>query len=246
MRIAAYIPLHYGLEYLKESIQAIEPFVEVIYIIYTKIPSFGFSTTMKCPETEKELKKLALNTSNKVQWIEGEYGQENAHRARIFSLIGDEKYDLVLTVDADEIWNQESLKQCIQEAFSSKARYIGINGFLNFWKSFNHVCLDHFAPIRFINLHNSNTEQQFINGVVYHFSCAQKLKLIKYKLDIHGHKDEIRPGWLKNIYLKWTPENNLQNLHLVAEGLWNAVPFDKQLLPQSLHEHVNFNKDVIL
>ena len=241
-RVLAYIPLHYGKEYLRQAIQAVENHVEKIVILYTDKPSQGFANQSQCPESEQELREIA-SLSSKVQWVRGEWGHESHHRSYIYQFAKD--YDQILALDADEVWDEQSLVQCLEQASKTGKKYVGITGFVNFWKSFNHACYDGFAPIRIINVKVENQEQEFIPGKVYHFSCAQSYKIIKYKLEVTGHRDEIRKDWLTEIYLKWTPQNNLQDLHLTSVGLWNAVPFDKTTLPEILKQHPNYHKDAI-
>ncbi len=241
MRVLAYIPLHYGAEYLRESILSINDRVDKIIILYSEKPSFGFGTEIECPESEQKLKEIAFEASDKVSWERVNFGSEGDHRKYIFKYANG--FDLILAVDADEIWDDESLWHCLRVAADRREKYYGIDGFINFWRSFNHVCLDGFCPIRIINLHALNEEQAFIKGKIYHFSCAQSEEIMDYKYLIHGHKDEIRPGWLENTYKKW--KQGTGDLHPVAIGLWNAVDFDKNTLPLILKLHPNFNKEVI-
>lgn len=242
-KVLAYVPLHYGKEYLRESLLSIEPFVEKIIILYTEKPSYGFGTTVQCPETEGELKEIALSVSDKVEWIKISPGNEGEHRGYIYRL--SEGYDGILSIDADEIFDQDDLPVAIDLADKSGKRYIGFGGYINFWKSFNYACYDGFTPIRYINL--KNTEGQYVVPCkVYHFSTAQSIETMKYKLLIHGHKNEIRPGWFEEVYQKWTPGAKIPlGLHLVSYNLWEATPYNKELLPLSLRRHPNYNKDVI-
>mgnify|MGYP001567218164 FL=1 len=241
-KILGYMPLHYGKSYLKEAIQSISPFVDKIMVFYTSNPSFGHGTNHTCPDSGEDLKRIALAASEKVKWVVVAPGNEGAHRGLIYDYATG--YDGILTIDSDEVFEQEDLPHALDLCFKTDKRYIGFGGYINFWKSFNYACYDGYTPIRFINLHNTGG-----NGVVpvrvYHFSTAQRDEIMVYKLLVHGHKDEIRPGWYEDIYKAWTPENNFTDLHLVALGLWNATPFDRNLLPECLKSHANYGKDVI-
>lgn len=242
MRVIGYIPLMYGAEYLEACIKSMENHVEKIIIVYTEKPSQGHATNIPCPETEEELKSIALNASGKCEWHKSEFGSESAHRNYILPFASG--YDLVFTLDADEIVHQDDIKEALAYAYNSNRRHIGFRGFINFWRSFNNVCIDGFVPYRIVNLKNS-AGTDAVNCRVYHFSTAQKIETIRFKWNVSGHKDELRRNWIDKIYLGWTPENNLQDLHPVAIGLWNAVPFDKETLPEILKSHPNFNKDLI-
>lgn len=241
-RIICYVPLHYGCEYLKEAIQSVAPFVDRIVVLYSKTPSYGFGTALSCPETADQLKRIAMSASNKVEWRSITAGTEGEHRNYIYKLSNG--YDGVLTIDADEVFDPIDLPIAIDLAMNSDKRYIGFAGYINFWKSFNYACYDGFTPIRFTNLHNIAGEG-VVPCKVYHFSTAQKQSIMEYKLLVHGHKNEIRPNWFNDIYMAWTPDNNIQDLHLVAFGIWNATPYDKNKLPDILKSHPNFHKDVI-
>jgi hypothetical protein len=245
-RVICYIPLHYGLEYLPQAIKAVEPFCEKIVILYTSKPSYGHGTNVPCPESEFELRMAALNASSKVQWESISAHQEGTHRGLIFRLAEQGGFDGVLTCDADEVWGD--LTEWLPKFHTSKARNIGITGYRNFWRSFNHICRDGFAPIRYINLHNKDGQENF-DATIYHFGCAQRMEIMQYKLLIHGHLPELRQGWLEKVYSSWYEGKETPGgLHLTAWNppLWQAEKYDKTQLPQILREHFNYNKDVIL
>lgn len=246
-KLISYCPILYGAEYLKEAIQAVEPYVERIIMLYTPNPSYGHGTTMPCPESESELKEIALNASPKVEWMKIEAHQENQHRGFIYKIAESGGYDGILAFDADEIMGD--LTDILPLCQASTKRYIGFGKYINFWKSFNHACYDGFTPIRYYNLHNTDAKGcDVVPAIVYHFSTAQRMEIMRYKLEIHGHKSEIRPGWLTDIYQRWEPGMEIPlGLHLVAHNCWpNAIDFDKNTLPLSLRNHPNFSKDVIV
>lgn len=244
-KVLFYIPLHYGGEFLDAAIKQAEPYTDKIVILYSSSPSYGHGTNVPCPESESDLKNIAYSASKLVEWHNVSVNGEGAHRGLIFRIAEQGSYDGVLTCDADEVFND--LTEWIPKFNESKARNIGFTGYVNFWKSFNHACYDSFAPIRYINLHNKDGQENF-NVPVYHFGCAQRMPIMEYKLLIHGHKSEIRPNWLENVYKRWQPGMEIENgLHLVANGLWsNATPYDKTQLPQILRNHFNYPKDVIV
>lgn len=242
-KVLAYYPLLYGKEYLRESILSIEPCVDKIIVVYTPQPSFGHSAADPCPETEDELKEIALSASDKVMWIKVSDGfwMESAHRQYIYSF--SDGYDLVLAVDADEVWDTDDLRRCLDEAMGIDAKYIQVAGFINFWRSFNHACYDHFQPVRITNLRsNDESWQGVVSGKVYHFSLAQNMDLIRWKWGVHGHKNEMRADFFDKLE-NWYP--GIGDLHPTSIGLWNAVDFDKHTMPEILKKHPNFHKERI-
>lgn len=243
MKILCYIPLHYGKEYLHEVIKTVDQYVDHILILYTEYPSFGHMTKLTCPDSKKELFDIASCSSNKIEWKNIKVCTEGEHRNLAIDYAKKHNYDLVLAVDADEIWEEKDLVRVLSEAFNSTERYFKIKGFINFYRSFNTVCLDGFEPVRIINMKNSNDLYKTLNGCIYHFSLAQSTKIVKYKWTCHGHQNELRHNWLNDKYINFTA--GMQDLHPVAIGLWNPIAFDKNTLPPILKSHQNFNKDLI-
>lgn len=242
MRVIGYIPLMYGAEYLEACIKSMENHCEKILVVYTDKPSQGHGTIHKCPETEEQLKEIAMKASNKIEWHKGQFGFEAEHRNYILKYTTG--YDLVFTLDSDEVVDSSKLSHALKLAYESDKRHIGIAGFVNFWRSFNYACYDGFTPYRIVNLRNSGGTG-VVELPIYHFSTAQKLEIVRFKWNVSGHKDELRRNWIDDVYLRWTPENQIQDLHPVAFGLWNATPFDKENLPDILKQHPNFNKEII-
>lgn len=245
-RIIGELILHYGGEYLECAIKSAARYCEEIVILYTPKPSHGYGTNIPCPETEAELMNIAYSASNKVRWVNVDASLEGVHRGQIFKIADQGKYDGILVFDADEVYGDiaEQIEQCWQ----STKRNIGFSKYINFWRSFNYACYDGFTPIRFHNLHNKDENGcGVVDATVYHFGCAQRMEIMRYKLLIHGHFSEIRPNWLKDVYERWEPGMVIdKGLHLVAHDLWpQATPYDKNTLPDILKNHPNFGKDVI-
>lgn len=245
MRVIGFMPIHYGCEYLQESLSSIKDHCQKVVVAYTPNPSHGYGTTDICPDTRDEIFRIASETlGDKLIWDENNYSQENQHRRQIHNYsMG---YDLVMSIDADEVFEPKEIQSALEYAYNNPERYYGIKGYINFWRSFNHACYDGFRPIRIENLNNHNTLQNHECPLtIYHFSTAQSEAVMRYKFKVFGHASEIRKGWLDDIYYGWTLENNFGDLHCVAIGLWNPVEFDKRQLPEMLRLHDNFYKELI-
>ena len=240
MKVAAYYPIHYGCEYLDASIRSIDSLVDQIFILYTDSPTYGYKTDMKCPESEDEIKSIAYGASQKITWIKIDADNEGNHRGIIFNHVND--FDVLLSIDTDEIWDYEDLKRCIEETYQGETRERRVKGFIHFWKSFNHICQDNDQPLRFFNLRRNNGLSEAVHGKVYHFGYAQSDKIMDYKFEIHGHKHELKKDWLNEVYYPWKEGD--KNLHPVSD-MWEAIPFDKETLPPVLKSHPNFNKNII-
>ena len=243
MKTLAYYPVHYGAEYLDASIRSISDQVDKIVILYTTHPSYGHGTATPCPESESEIRDIAHAASNKVHWVNSDGAwNEGQHRSLAWKYA--HGYNVMLAVDADEIWEPVSLEKCIKETYEGSSWRRNVNGFVNFWKSFNWACYDGFQPARLFNINKNNQIEESINGTIYHFGYAQDKKIMDYKFEIHGHKNEIKPGWLANTYYAWQPGD--KDIHPTCTVWGEAVAFDKNTLPDVLKTHPNFNKKIII
>jgi len=245
MKINAYIMLHYGSEYLDACIRSIDPVVDQINIVYQEAASHQRAPKGAiCPDSVFLLKNIAKNASNKIKWHivsnntrECDHLQEGLRRS--------DGCDLYLRMDADEVWEPNSLQNCIDQAANTDSMYIGIVGFVNFWRSFDHAVFDRFGPIRIHNMKSTNKAPKMIDGTMYHFGYAINEATMKYKLLIHGHKDEWRAEW-HDRWLKWTPETVGENWHPTTDAYWHKVePFDKTILPDYLKTHPYYNVPII-
>ena len=245
MKVLGFLTIHYGLEYLKESLTSIKDHCEKVVVAYTPNPSHGFGTTEVCPDSKSDIKLICEQVlGSKLIWDENSYSAENQHRRKAHDYASG--YDLILTIDADEVFEPKEITNALQYALNGTSQYYGIKGYINFWRSFNYACYDGFRPIRIENLHNRNGLQDHECPLtIYHFSTAQSEPVMRYKYKIFGHASEIRTNWLNDIHYAWTPQNQIKDIHPVAFGLWNAVPYAKHNMPEFLKEHVNFNKELI-
>ena len=246
MKVLGFMPIHYGIEYLKESLLSIRDHVDGMVVSYTHKPSHGFKTILECPDKAEDIRKICEDVlGDKLIWDEAEfYGAENQHRnvAKKYS----QGFDLIISIDADEVFEPTETEIALKYAYTHNERYYGIKGYLNFWRSFNWICLDGFRPIRIENLNRHNSLQNLECPLtIYHFSTAQKREIMEYKYSCFGHANEIKNDYLENVFYKWTPENNFGDLHPVSLNLWNAIKYDKNKLPNFMHSHPNFNKLLI-
>ena len=238
MRVIGYSALHYGKDFFRESLLSVIDLVDEFVVLYVSNPSYGYSSKVVCPEHEGELRKIAEEVcGEKLKWIKKNYSSEGQHRAEIYNYT--KGYDLLLSVDSDEVFDTEQLKNGLDIAFKGVHRNYGINGYVNLWRSFNHACSDGFLPIRVINLHNQHKKMSSLDVTIWHFSCCQSDTIMNYKYEIHGHKSELRYNWLNDFYYS----DRMIDLHPVAIDLWNAVKYDKEQMPSYLKEHRYFNKE---
>ena len=223
-KVLAYMPLHYGKEYVGYAIRSVYDLVDRIVIFYTPQPSFGhIDPEAVNPDNREELKEaLTFQVSDdkgKIEWREGWWGNETAHRSAAESLAKILEYDILLAVDYDEVWDAETLRQAIEYVKSSPYKIYRVP-FVHLWKGFEMVCRDAAQPTRFTKLSGEGETYIPMDKPVYHFGYAISDELMKYKWTCHGHFDELRKDWLENTWLKW---KKLNNEEIKRQGLDNLL-----------------------
>jgi hypothetical protein len=237
MTQVAYYALHYGKEYLAWSIRSIQDAVDEIFIFYTPTPSYGHSAGIPCPDSREELVEQAYRFAAKpVHWIEGHWATEWQHRDFALHYIGSRLgLAQVLVVDADEVWAEGAAKRALYHVTDRNCAYAWMSyDFRNFWRSFDWMVHDRFAPIRIVDTrhHESTREALPEQFSVLHFGYAQREELMRYKWTCHGHQDELRAGWIDR-FVNWQPEDT--DLHPVVNNLWAAAT----LTPESVRAEIS-------
>jgi len=77
-------------------------------------------------------------------------------------------------------------------------------------------------------------------GKVLHFGYAITDAIMRYKWEIHGHKGELRPHWLDDVWPEWPPPDNCHptnGRNERGEPFWSPKMFDKTKLPDFMREH---------
>jgi len=237
LKVASYVPLHYGREYLKWAVEAVEPFVDRVLVMYSPQPSFGRGGG-GCPDNEEQLRACCDGLGDKLIWESGSWGSEGDHRGHAVNRLAG--YDIILPVDADEVWDREALQNCLTTAADSSAARFLVGGFIHFWRSFGWCCRDVWAPVRILKPRGAGDAT--IGGKVYHFGYAQSFQTVAYKWTVHGHQNELRPDWLQGIFGDPTRR---RDLHPCVLDWWNAEAFDREALPDSLKSHPYYSLDLI-
>ena len=195
MKTLAYVPLHYGKDYLKYVLASVRDSVEDILILYTSKPSYGQAGHLPNPDSEEELRAICEPFSVIWEDVTGK-GRESDHRQLVYrhTANSDKDYDLVLAVDSDEVWNPDKVESALEVAFDSGKRFNHISGnnWFHFWKGFKEYNQDGFYPMRITNLKYVTPENIIIDtGEIYHMGYAISEEAMDYKLSCHGHKSEI-------------------------------------------------------
>lgn len=245
--------LHYGLDYLGWAIRSVYDVVDECCILYTPTPSHGHGTDAPPVETRTELMRAAVQFDHerKVHFYEiGNVIQENEHRNALINICKQSGADLVLVIDADEIWAEDVLRAALLHVWEmNSAREWRVN-MVHLWRSFDYCCRDDAWPARIIDLRHSSGVAYIPKelGEIYHFGYCVTDKVAYYKWLIHGHKDELRPDWLETKWAAWPPVGDCHPTNgrkADGSGWWDPEPFDKGRLPGFMSEHPFYNLERI-
>lgn len=241
--VAALTMLHYGSDYLASVIKSTEGIADSHLILYTERPSYrpGHPGTGNT-DTKADLQEIAISTGGRrVEWAENwPISVESA-----FRIYPDLK--MLLVLDADEVISEELSRNLISEWFSGRLTVADYRlPMIHHWRSFRYVCRDSNHPVRLYLPHNPPGAAYLSEslGLIHHFGYARKLADMRYKMELSLHREEFRPGWWDEIFLKF-PER-LTDLHPVClDGFWNAEEFPADLLPRAVKTHPYRNLEVI-
>jgi len=169
----------------------------------------------------------------KVKWHKPErlWKKEGDHRDYALSLCSG---DLVLVVDCDEVWHPPVLEKALKMAWDGSVRDWLIN-FTTPWRSFNFVCRDNLWPIRIIDRRHEGTAYlPKETGEIFHFGYCTTEKILNYKMKVHGHLNQWRPGWYEEKWSAWPP---VDDCHPTDVGIWHPESYDRMKLPKIMRGH---------
>lgn len=239
MKTLAYFPILYGSEYLGYSMASIVDHVDHIAVFYSSLPTYGHKGSIANPDTKEDIQEICDQFGAELIDITSHHiNAENKHRAIPFTYARKQGYDIVLAVDYDEVW--QDVDKAIEAAKNGSTYSYQIAGsrWYHFWKSFDEVNRDGFAPHRLFNLkYTSGTSSMLEVGTIYHFGYAISDQLLEYKLSCHGHKSEIPIEWKMNKWYNYQ-KGETTHLHPASNDVWIETEyFDKKKLPEFMKTH---------
>lgn len=243
-KVISLTTLHYGSDFLEWGLRSIYPSVEEMWVLYTPQGSFGHHTTMPCPDTRENLFALAKRgAGDKLRWYENTYTGEGQHRDMIYQLAPDA--DIILVVDADEIWEAGLAEEVVSflEVHNAKSLKIHVS---HAWRSFHRWILNDGMHGEHAHApkHTGDYRVSFnSNKRIWHFGYAQNEAVTRYKIETHGHRPEWRPDWWEHRFLA----NIQEDVHPVVFNAWNPEPVDPYALgfPAWMIDHPYAKLEVI-
>lgn len=251
MKTVAYTALHYGRDYLGWAIRSVIDHIDEYHVLYSPEGSHGHKAAVRCPETRGELFSIAAQAAgDKLRWHNGDWRYENQQRESIYQFAPDA--DVILVLDADEIWSEKLINRVITYSgsivYSSPQRFLRLP-IIHYWRSFYRCVLhDPAYPVRVIfpriDAKYGEGSWSIYSGHINHMGYAQRSEIVAYKLLTHGHRNEFRRDidWFRE---RWQV-NAQQDCHPVGSEWWNPELVDPlAFMPSFMAGHPYFNLEVI-
>jgi hypothetical protein len=239
-KVISYTALLYGCDYLGYAIRSVIDAVDEHWVLYTPVGSHGSRTSVPCPDTRDELYAIASQAAGaKLRWVErDDWFGEGAQRDSIHQYAPDAS--LIVTVDYDEIMQPGLLEYALQVAVDSDVRRWRLP-FRHYFRSFYKCILhDPAFPVRIIKPSAANVELTMdMHGMaVNHLGYAITPEMMRYKWQLHGHKNELRHDvdYFTDIY----EANRQYDTHPVGSTYWNPEtvdPFAEGWFPEWMKSH---------
>lgn len=239
MKTHSYTIIHYGADYLSYALRSVYDVVDHLHVIYTPHPTHGHRTDAEPPDTRQQLIDAAFahDPTDKISWYDTKgtrhEGQQRDTAVEICKRAG---ADMVLVLDYDEVWHSDVLARSLEYVWEQDSARNWLINFTHLWRSFDWCCRDAMMPVRILDLRYWNDTKHIPKefGPIYHFGYAVRDEVMQYKWRIHGHKGEMRPGWLDDQWAAWPP---VADCHPTCDDTWTPEPFDKGLLPTVMRQH---------
>ena len=123
IKVLGFMTIHYAGDYLREALMSVVDHVDKMVIAYSKEPSQGHGTLLQCPDSEGYIYSICQDVlGDKMIWDRADrYGAESEHRAVKYKY--SDGYDLVLTVDSDEVYKSDELQKSFEYAYWGVDRF---------------------------------------------------------------------------------------------------------------------------
>lgn len=237
MRRVALVPCHYGRDHLAWAVRGVQEAADEVHVFYSAEPSFGHAAPgARCPDTEAELEAEARRFARvPVLWHRVRAGSEGEHRGLMYAEAARRGARTVFQVDADEVWAPGDALRAAEHAEAEDRAGRWLCRFTHTFRSWRWRVEEPFRPVRVLDLRHTLDRDAYmpdgVCGPVIHHGYAQRLEVVRYKWTCHGHRSELRPGWLER-YEAWRPGD--RDMHPTVPGLWDPTPTPPEELARVL------------
>lgn len=225
--VAAVTCLHFGKDYLPHAMRSVADVVDQFYVMYSPIPNHGvFDISHPCPDSRDDLMGAAFSVApDSTRWFEYDrWNSEGEQFKAAWPHAIDAGADVIVKLDADELWSPHLLADAIAHGIQQQAREIRVP-LVHYWRSFHKGFTgDPAAPGRIYLREFDSGETAYAPpdamGRIHHFGYALPVDLMRYKMRSHGHSREFtNPNWLDEVYIA----NRQTDCHPIGSDAWMSV-----------------------
>jgi hypothetical protein len=247
-RFAAHVLLFDSQKFILQMIDNCGPFVEKIYVAYSKVPwrynpeARDFMTNSADPSILMESKY-----ADKIELITGVWDWEHEQRNACLKKAKEDGFDFLIVQDADEFYTVEDYGRMIRVISSEPDYDYYITPWCNFWKSWDYILVNAsgeatsgFYPnvamncsldIWFSNLRGPGYSNNIkvLDSLCYHGSYVLNDEEVYRKISSWAHAQDFdREDWYRNKWLNWTEDS--VDLHPTHPYVWKqAIKFTGEL-----------------
>ena len=252
--------------YLADILRWLEPRVRYIHVLEDQHPMFGeqdeaYKVTQEC---------VRVSQVKNVIFEVGDFGknkgqeQERDRRAYSSKVLGQRGCEWVWVMDADEVYDDAGAVR-LWEYFLYHAnrnpRVAGAAiGMYTYWRSLRYrvepretlrtpaivkVAGTEYWGGRDIRVRSSYVQIPDDVCVMRHYSWAHSPMEARQKVGSWGHANQMIPGWMENVFLKWTPGCGMMNVHPTEPVAYKSIIRCELPVPECLASNPRVNQEVI-
>ena len=254
MKFATHVLAFNQDKWLLKNIENSGPFVDKIYVCYSKEPWLYNRNSRK--EFVNNFNPESLKDSpyyDKIEFITGVWDTDEAQRNACVDAAKKDGIDFLVTHDADEFYHLSDFKKMLDYIKENPQHNVYTVNWISFWKTFEfivetshgeiivgqpEICINIKNGVRFSRCRGpaGYTKHLIPDVLCYHASFVLTDDECYEKINTWGHAHQFNQNiWFKEKWLTWTPKTTL--LHPINPKVWaRAVKFTGTL-PEVLHEH---------
>lgn len=255
--------------YLEAILRWLSPRVGRVYVVESH--SSFFQNQVSQGKTKEIVDRVSDDFGNIVyKELEGQQHpapdiKEAHERNQALQMIQNDGYKWIWIVDADEFYEDkqaDDLWAWFREEVGKNPDVMGArSSWYTYWRSLSWRIdpPESFHPNIIIrsdcriasSRHLYPDQERRIADVpesvcmVRHYSWAKTPEDTKHKIDTWTHGHQVIPGWFYNVFMKWTPGSDMQDVHPTEPSAYKRIVRCELPLPQALEGHLYSKREVI-
>jgi hypothetical protein len=238
-------------KWLLKNIENAYPFVDKIYLSYSKLP-WNYNNNARDIYVNDTDLKIIENSKffDKIEIINGDWLDETSQRNSCVEKAMNDGFDYLIIQDTDEFYLDSDYSKMIEFIQNNQEHDVYKCAWLSFWKTtewvvvneqmeqiigYPQIAINLKRNIIFRDRRNPNSD----NGIIipditcYHLSFVLDDNECLTKLKTWGHSHEFDVDlWYEKNWVNWTPD--IMNFHPINPPAWHKVVKHNNKLPKEL------------